>query len=576
MSNSLIDRFRYGHSQWPAPFTPEAEMYIEGAKRQREMIYLARQQIDAQNLAAKNISQSNLIGAQIIAKELGHQTKVLDNSIKQVGNLIAEEVSASTEKITSAIDHLNDSLCFELSEIQWQLAQLNKTLEKILKVLSENRSNEARQLVQQGVRHFVNEEIDEAEERFKLALSFDTTDYQVLMNLGYIEIHKNNASEAISFFKKAINLPENINNASKVRALWTIARLYYAEQDFSKAFSYAEKGFQIDSVAPRNSYIFGVYAALSGNQKLAIKHINDAIIGNAIFFSKAAVDQDLEIIRNEILTLLGQIANDLKYKVEGTLDSIKNNFLDIKDICEISNTLKEKINEHINISTSFLKNTSSYSELIRINKNISILHQTINKLRALTGLSAKKAVCASSVTDLESKWNEATKDGMPSLSKESGLFGWLKKGKNEQKRKAINHIEGIRSSLREAKQLLATTNNDINQIVTNALSEIKSILPYRKSSENEIQDFLLSDECNTKIMEYIIFSFIKKEGINLSKDSFTIKRIQQEVSDLIENLKLSNEVQINLPYISANSNGPVHLEMKIDRDMLEKFVKDKS
>lgn len=278
----------------------------------------------------------------------------------------------------------------------------------------------------------------------------------------------------------------------------------------------------------------------------------------------------------KFLTLLGQIANDLKYKVEGTLDSIKNNFLDIKDICEISNTLKEKINEHINISTSFLKNTSSYSELIRINKNISILHQTINKLRALTGLSAKKAVCASSVTDLESKWNEATKDGMPSLSKESGLFGWLKKGKNEQKRKAINHIEEIRSSLREAKQLLATTNNDINQIVTNALSEIKSILPYRKSSENEIQDFLLSDECNTKIMEYIIFSFIKKEGINLSKDSFTIKRIQQEVSDLIENLKLSNEVQINLPYISANSNGPVHLEMKIDRDMLEKFVKDKS
>ena len=95
MSNSLIDRFRYGHSQWPAPFTPEAEMYIEGPKRQREMIYLARQQIDAQNLAAKNISQSNLIGAQIIAKTVtkgkaSFRLMVVvkeDSPIKSIGDL---------------------------------------------------------------------------------------------------------------------------------------------------------------------------------------------------------------------------------------------------------------------------------------------------------------------------------------------------------------------------------------------------------------------------------------------------------------------------------------------------------
>lgn len=209
MSRSLVDRYIYGNSGWPRAFTPEAGT----PRRERQMIRLAEYQIEAQKAVGREIVRSNIAGAQIIASEIAQQTLALDRTIKQVGESISDSISFAADQISDAIDILGNRLCAELSEIKWQLAQQNKTLEEILDVLRSSRNNEAQQLVQQGVRHYVNDEYEEAEERFRRALEYDTTDYQVLMNLAYIEIHKDNASAAVTFFRKAISLPENLDSA---------------------------------------------------------------------------------------------------------------------------------------------------------------------------------------------------------------------------------------------------------------------------------------------------------------------------------------------------------------------------
>ena len=130
MSSSLIDRFSYGNSN-----------------RGREMLQLARQQVQAQKDAGLLIARSNLAGAKMVAAEIEEQTQRLDAAVNRMGEEITSFITEAADQITDAIDLLGDRICAELLEIRWQLSQQNKTLEKILAILYESRNNETRQLV---------------------------------------------------------------------------------------------------------------------------------------------------------------------------------------------------------------------------------------------------------------------------------------------------------------------------------------------------------------------------------------------------------------------------------------------
>jgi len=171
-------------ADWPAPFSPQGELVYEGPRRQRELIALGRQQIEVQKGAASAVVRSNIAAAQIIATEIGQQTAALDASLRDYSNRISSSVMDAADQISVAVEVLGDKLCAYLGEIKWQLAQQSETLTGILYTLRESRSNEARQLVEQGVRHYATEQYDRAEERFRQALQQDTTDYQVLMKLA--------------------------------------------------------------------------------------------------------------------------------------------------------------------------------------------------------------------------------------------------------------------------------------------------------------------------------------------------------------------------------------------------------
>ncbi len=338
MDEFLAHRFLYGNSEWPGSSTPQSNKRSEADGRAMKMVHQIRQQIDAQKMAGDETAKSSMEGAQIIAAEIMEQTEELEKITDQVLESIIGSIMMATDQISDSIDMLGDRLCIELTEIKWQLTQRDKKLDEILEVLNESRHNEARQLVQQGLRHYINEEFEEAEERFKLALNFDTTDYQVLMNLAFIEIHKENPSQAFTYFRKALSLPVNLNSISRARTLWATARLHYTEKNFAQAYTYAEEAFKHDNKDdPRVFYDLGVYAALAGRKSIALEKIEQAIQGDVAYFSKCSVDPDLKSIETDILLLLARLSVGAEFRARQMVEQVDEELVYLENKEELKN-----------------------------------------------------------------------------------------------------------------------------------------------------------------------------------------------------------------------------------------------
>ncbi len=82
------------------------------------------------------------------------------------------------------------------------------------------------------------------------------------------------------------------------------------------------------------------------------------------------------------------------------------------------------------------------------------------------------------------------------------------------------------------------------------------------------------DDFNQRIMEYLISEFKKSQGIDLSEDSLAIQRLRDSAERAKHELSTMMEAEINLPFITSDSSGPKHFEMKLSRAKLEDITKD--
>ncbi|MDD2731758.1 MAG: molecular chaperone DnaK [Candidatus Pacebacteria bacterium] len=82
------------------------------------------------------------------------------------------------------------------------------------------------------------------------------------------------------------------------------------------------------------------------------------------------------------------------------------------------------------------------------------------------------------------------------------------------------------------------------------------------------------DDLDQKLMNWIIDSFRKDQGIDLSKDQLALQRIKEVAEKAKIELSTTLETEINLPFISSDSSGPKHLYYKITRAQFESLVKD--
>ena len=82
------------------------------------------------------------------------------------------------------------------------------------------------------------------------------------------------------------------------------------------------------------------------------------------------------------------------------------------------------------------------------------------------------------------------------------------------------------------------------------------------------------DDLDDRIIEWLAAEFKKTEGIDLSKDRVALQRLKEAAEKAKIELSTAMETEINLPFVTADQNGPKHLQMKLTRAKLEQLVDD--
>jgi molecular chaperone DnaK len=82
------------------------------------------------------------------------------------------------------------------------------------------------------------------------------------------------------------------------------------------------------------------------------------------------------------------------------------------------------------------------------------------------------------------------------------------------------------------------------------------------------------DDFDKRIMDYLISEFKKSDGIDLSKDSMALQRLKEASEKAKIELSSTGETNINLPFITADSSGPKHLNITLTRSKFEQLVGD--
>lgn len=80
------------------------------------------------------------------------------------------------------------------------------------------------------------------------------------------------------------------------------------------------------------------------------------------------------------------------------------------------------------------------------------------------------------------------------------------------------------------------------------------------------------EDFDNKIVDYILKDFKDQNGIDLRKDAAAMQRIKDEAEKAKKELSSATETEINLPYITADADGPKHLELTLTRAKLEELV----
>ena len=80
------------------------------------------------------------------------------------------------------------------------------------------------------------------------------------------------------------------------------------------------------------------------------------------------------------------------------------------------------------------------------------------------------------------------------------------------------------------------------------------------------------EDFDNKIVDYILKDFEDQNGIDLRKDAAAMQRIKDEAEKAKKELSSATETEINLPYITADADGPKHLDLTLTRAKLEELV----
>jgi molecular chaperone DnaK len=82
------------------------------------------------------------------------------------------------------------------------------------------------------------------------------------------------------------------------------------------------------------------------------------------------------------------------------------------------------------------------------------------------------------------------------------------------------------------------------------------------------------DDFDQRIIEFLIEEFKKDQGIDLSKDRPALQRLKEAAEKAKIELSTVMQTSVNLPFITADQNGPKHMDITLSRAKLEQLVGD--
>src|SRR6201747_2695016 len=86
--------------------------------------------------------------------------------------------------------------------------------------------------------------------------------------------------------------------------------------------------------------------------------------------------------------------------------------------------------------------------------------------------------------------------------------------------------------------------------------------------------FLGGEDFDLRVVDYLADEFKKETSVDLRKDKLALQRLKEEAEKAKKELSSTPQYEVNLPFISMNASGPLHLNIKLTRAKLEALVED--
>jgi molecular chaperone DnaK len=86
--------------------------------------------------------------------------------------------------------------------------------------------------------------------------------------------------------------------------------------------------------------------------------------------------------------------------------------------------------------------------------------------------------------------------------------------------------------------------------------------------------FLGGEDFDNVLVHHLVSEFKKEQGVDLTKDPMAMQRVREAAEKAKCELSSTTQTDINLPYVTMDSSGPKHLNIKLTRAKLEQLVGD--
>ncbi len=97
------------------------------------------------------------------------------------------------------------------------------------------------------------------------------------------------------------------------------------------------------------------------------------------------------------------------------------------------------------------------------------------------------------------------------------------------------------------------------------------VVEVRSTSGN---NHLGGDDFDKRIIDYLVESFKKENGVDLTKDKMAMQRLKEIAEKAKKDLSGMTSTQVSAPFISQGADGPLHLDMTLTRAKFESLISD--